>query len=93
MRLVRRASYGEDLDRIVEHIAEADLSAALDMWDAIERQVERLRDFPRSSRIGRQPETRELVISGTPYIVIYMVADDVVLIRLLHGAQKWPADL
>ena len=62
------------------------------IWDDIERQIERLRDFPRSGRIGRMPETRELVVSGTPYIVVYLVSDDVELIRVLHGAQKWPPE-
>lgn len=90
MRLVRRDSYAQDLDKIVDHIAKDNPSAALDMWDEIERQVERLRDFPRSGRTGRIPETRELVVSGTPFIVIYMVGDNVDLIRVLHGAQKWP---
>lgn len=91
LRLVRRASYAQDLDRIVDHIAKDNPPAALRMWDEIENQVERLRDFPRSGRAGRMPETRELVVAGTPFIVIYMVGDDVDLIRVLHGAQKWPS--
>ena len=90
MRLVRRDSYAVDLDRIVERIAENNPAAALDMWDDIESQVERLCDFPRSGRTGRMPETRELVVSGTAYIVVYIVGDDVELVRVLHGAQQWP---
>lgn len=92
MRIVRRDSYAADLDSIVDHIALENPSAALDIWDDIERQIERLRDFPRSGRIGRMPETRELVVSGTPYIVVYLISDDVELIRVLHGAQKWPPE-
>lgn len=92
MRIVRRDSYAADLDSIVDHIALENPSAALDIWDDIERQIERLRDFPRSGRIGRMPETRELVVSGTPYIVVYLVSDGVELIRVLHGAQKWPPE-
>ena len=92
MRIVRRDSYAADLDSIVDHIALEKPSAALDIWDDIERQIERLRDFPRSGRIGRMPETRELVVSGTPYIVVYLISDDVELIRVLHGAQKWPPE-
>ncbi|ARS65937.1 type II toxin-antitoxin system RelE/ParE family toxin [Sinorhizobium meliloti] len=88
MRVVRRTSYAQDLDRIVDHIAEDNPSAALDMWDEIERQVQRLRDFPHSGRAGRIPETRELVVTGTPFIVIYMVGENVEVIRVLHGAQK-----
>lgn len=91
LRLVRRDSYAQDLDRIVDYIAKDNPMAALNIWDEIESQVERLRDFPRSGRAGRMPETRELVVTGTPYIVVYIVGDDVDLIRVLHGAQKWPS--
>lgn len=90
MRLVRRETYAQDLDRIVDFIANDNPAAALDMWDEIEGQVERLRDFPLSGRPGRVPETRELVVARTAYIVIYVVGDDVDLVRVLHGAQKWP---
>ncbi len=90
MRIVRRDSYAIDLDKIVDHIALDNPLAALNMWDKIERQVERLRDFHRSGRSGRMPETRELVVSGTPFIVVYVVSDDVELVRVLHGAQQWP---
>lgn len=90
MRIIRRESYAIDLDGIVDHIALDNPKAALDMWDEIERQVERLRDFPHSGRAGRMPETRELVVSGTPFIVVYLVSNNVELIRVLHGAQQWP---
>jgi toxin ParE1/3/4 len=42
-------------------------------------------------RIGRVPGTRELIVGGTPWIIVYRVrADAVEIIRVLHGAQKWP---
>lgn len=92
MRIIRRVSYSIDLNKIVDHIALDNPSAALGMWDDIERQVERLRDFPLSGRTGRISQTRELVVAGTPYIVVYLVAIDVELIRVLHGAQQWPPE-
>jgi toxin ParE1/3/4 len=88
MRIIRRDSYAGDLDRIVDHIALNNPSAALGILDDIERQVERLRDFPRSGRTGRMPRTRELVLSGTPYIFVYRASDDLELIRILNGAQQ-----
>lgn len=90
MRLIRRDSYAIDLTNIVDHIALDNPSAALGMWEDIEQQVERLRDFPLSGRTGRMSQTKELVVAGTPYIVVYLVAIDVELIRVLHGAQQWP---
>lgn len=93
MRIIRRESYASDLVRIVDHIALKNPAAALDMWDEIERQVERLREFPLSGRTGRMQATRELVVAGTPYIVVYVITGDVELIRVLHGAQRWPPDV
>jgi len=93
VRLLRRDSYAEDLERIAEHIARDKPGAALAMWDEIESKVERLREFPNSGRPGRLKGTRELVVPRTPFIVVYRVAKThVELIRVLHGAQKWPKD-
>ena len=42
-------------------------------------------------RTGRVPLTRELIVGGTPWIIVYRVRADVVeIIRVLHGAQSWP---
>ena len=92
MRLVRTATYRADLEAIVDYIAAENPGAALAIWDEIEGQVERLAAYPHSGRIGRVEGTRELVVNRTPYIVGYTVrGDDVVIIlRVLHGARKWP---
>ena len=59
---------------------------------AIVRAVEALEHFPALGRPGRISGTRELVVSGTPYIVPYRVRGDVVqLIRVFHAARKWPS--
>ncbi|MFQ5776099.1 MAG: type II toxin-antitoxin system RelE/ParE family toxin [Kiloniellaceae bacterium] len=69
------------------YIAERNPWAALDMGDAIEAAVARLADYPESAPPGRVPGTRELVVTGTPYVVVYRVeASAVVVLRLLHGA-------
>jgi toxin ParE1/3/4 len=47
--------------------------------------------FPNQGRSGRTPHTRELVITGLPYIVVCRLrGDDVEILRILHGAQQWP---
>ncbi|WP_375211027.1 type II toxin-antitoxin system RelE/ParE family toxin [Hyphococcus sp.] len=44
--------------------------------------------------LGRIPNTRELIITHTPYIAAYTIREDVVLVlRVLHGSQLWPDDL
>ncbi len=64
---------------------------ALDLGDAIEAAVARLADYPESARPGRVQGTRELVVTGTPWIVVYRIEPAaIVILRVLHGAQRWP---
>jgi toxin ParE1/3/4 len=53
--------------------------------------VELLATQPQMGRPGRIVGTRELVISGTPYIIPYRVRGErLELIAVFHGRQKWP---
>lgn len=80
-----------DLASQIEWIAERDPLAAADTGDAILAAVGRLGDHPAVARPGRVAGTRELVVVGTPYIVVYRIeAAAVAVLRILHGAQRWP---
>lgn len=47
--------------------------------------------FPNRGRPGRKSGTRELVLTPLPYIVVYQISGDVIyIVRIIHGAQKWP---
>lgn len=75
----------------IGYVAERDPGAAIAMGDAIEAAVTRLGEHPKSAPLGRIPGTRELVVAGTPYVVIYRLEPSaVVILRVLHGAQRWP---
>jgi plasmid stabilization system protein ParE len=60
--------------------------------------IERLRtvadvllDHPELGRAGRSSFTRELVVAGTPYILVYVIGkDEIGIAYVLHGARKWP---
>ena len=76
----------------IAYIGDNNPGAAIEIGDAIFRAVGNLLDFPHIGRPGRVTGTRELAISGTPFLVVYRVAPEAVLgLRLLHGAQRWPA--
>ncbi len=53
--------------------------------------VESLLKFPFRGRPGRVPDTRELVVSGTPFVIPYTVEGDrIAVLAVLHGARRWP---
>ncbi len=80
-----------DLVGVAQWIAAKDPEAATRVADAILAAVARLDDYPSSGRLGRVPDTRELVIPRLPYLIVYHVAADaVVVLRVLHGAMQWP---
>ena len=69
-----------------------------DNTEAAKRTVKRIRDAarllsdqPDAGRPGRVHGTRELVIADTPFILPYRVVKNTVqILRVLHGARKWP---
>ena len=41
-------------------------------------------------RKGRKPDTREMLISGFPFVIIYRVGQEAAEIaRILHTSQQW----
>lgn len=80
-----------DREELLDYIARDDPLAAIKVGDEIERQIEALLDLPEVGRSGRIDDTRELVITGLPYIVCYAVTDKAVtILRVLHGRRQWP---
>jgi toxin ParE1/3/4 len=53
-----------------------------------------LSDFPNLGRPGRRGGARELVVPGGPFVVAYKVRHDrVEVLRVFHGARRWPDGL
>jgi toxin ParE1/3/4 len=75
-------------DYTKEHCGpEAARKVALRVYEAVGSLLE----FPHLGRSGRKRGTRELVLSGLPFLAIYRVRESVIEIaRVLHGAQRWP---
>jgi toxin ParE1/3/4 len=52
-----------------------------------------LPEHPKAGRQGRLKNTRELVIDGVPFIVIYRentAQHQIEILRVLHDTQQWP---
>jgi toxin ParE1/3/4 len=81
----------EDLKSVRTYTARDNPSAAVDIAQRIRDAVRILVDYPGAGRPGRVPNTRELVVTGTPYKLPYrMRAETIEILRVLQGAQQWP---
>ena len=82
-----------NLDDIMEYIAGDNPQAASRMVKMIDGAVQPLGQHPFLGRPGRVPNTRELIVSGTPFILPYRVKGSTVeILRVLHAARRWPDD-
>ena len=91
MRLFWAPGAIEDLKQLRAYIARDNPHAAADIAAKVLEAVERLPSFPASGRPGRVPNTRELVVPGTPLVIPYTVSErGVEIIAALHGARRWP---
>lgn len=67
------------------------ITTALNQLDEIERQVDLLVAHPKLGRIGRVKGTRELVISRTPFIVLYrVIGNKIQVLNFLQTSQQLP---
>jgi addiction module RelE/StbE family toxin len=83
-----------DIENLHAHIARQQGAArAFKIASTIKVAIDRLQRFPRLGRAGRVAGTRELVVARVPYVVVYLVQDDAVIVqRVLHASQQWPPD-
>ena len=81
----------KDLDEAAEFIARDNRNAARRIVKRIWDATQVLAGQPHAGRAGRVHGTREMVVTGTPYIIPYRVVENTVqILRVLHGKRKWP---
>lgn len=87
IRWLRRAL--QDMDEIATHIAKDDPEMAKEVLRAIRSKTLALKDAPAMGRPGRLPGTRELVLTGLPFILPYRVENqEVRILRVLHTRRR-----
>ncbi len=84
-----------DLEGIEAHIAQENSpTVAIDVvMRIIDTTQLILPDHPKAGRHGRVKNTRELVIGGLPFVVIYRERPNthcIEILRILHDTQQWP---
>jgi toxin ParE1/3/4 len=80
----------QDRDDIYDYIEADNPAAALALDELFEEKATLLVGRPSLGRIGRAPDTRELVVHRN-YILVYDIAGDLVrMLNVVHAARQWP---
>jgi addiction module RelE/StbE family toxin len=94
MKVIWTAKARAELDKIADYLAPFSASAALAVVRRLRTAGNRLGEHPHTGRTGRVDESRELVVTGTPYILPYRVRDGrVEILAVLHTSRQWPDQL
>jgi len=88
IKWLRRAL--RNLEQAHNYILKDSPKAAQEATFRIQSAVSQLENYPFMGRVGRVEDTRELVISGTSYIIIYRVKESVEILRVLHTSKRYP---
>lgn len=89
MRIRWTLAAADDLDQIWEYLRVHHPEFTTSTVRRIYQDIRLLTSAPRLGRVGREENTRELVISGLPYIAVYRVKDEAIeVLHIFHGAQN-----
>ena len=91
MKVIIRESAFADIERIYAWIARDSPRNAESVVRRIDAAIEdKLAFFPFMGRPGRAPGTREWVVHGLPYLIVYRVdeaQDELTVLAIFHGSQ------
>ena len=91
MKIVWTEPARQDLRDIFIYISEENPNAARTLLSEIKERAVLLQDNPLIGRMGRVDGTRELVITGTHYILPYRIKEQQIqILAVFHTARKWP---
>ena len=80
-----------DLKSAKDYITQDEPQAAQQIVQRIKDRVSLLSEQPSIGRPGRVPNTKELVVDRTPFILPYRVRDNKIeILRVLHTSRRWP---
>jgi addiction module RelE/StbE family toxin len=89
MRIRWTPAAAADLKSIADYLEQHLPAFAHSTVDTIYQTIVSLKSMPNRGRHGREAGTRELVIPGLPYIVVYWIKDDSVeVLHIHHGARQ-----
>ena len=91
MKLLFAKAARQELEEAAGYVAEHNPRAARNLEERVLATAQRLTVFPHLGRPLDDTGRRRFEIGGTPYRLIYAVRRDaVVILRIWHGARRWP---
>lgn len=91
MKVVWTKLAKEDLEAALHYISKDNPKAAKAVGARLLSALEAIKEHPHIGRPGKVEGTRELVLSGTPYIFVYSVRlDSIAIVSFLHSSRRWP---
>jgi addiction module RelE/StbE family toxin len=83
----------QDLEEITLFIQKDSVLASRTVAKSLFDAANSLDTLPSRGRAGRIMGTRELVVQGLPYIIVYEVMDTAVqILHIYHGARNYPEE-
>ena len=80
-----------NLEQARNYVFQDNPTAAQELIIKIQNAANQLQNYPFMGKNGRVEGTRELIISNSPYILIYRVKEESVeVLRILHTSKFYP---
>jgi toxin ParE1/3/4 len=79
----------DQLNSSFEYIAFDNEEAAVHFAQRIHEAINLIAKMPYIGRAGQEPDTREFVVAGSSYIIVYRIREEAVeILSVWHGAQN-----
>lgn len=79
-----------DFVKAQDYIAKENPVAATTIARRVSVAASKLSENPKIGRLGHVEDTRELIVSRTPYLIVYRIqSGEIELLRVWHGRQNW----
>jgi addiction module RelE/StbE family toxin len=89
VKWLRRAL--RNLEQARNYVFQDNPTAAQELIIKIQNAANQLQNYPFMGKNGRVEGTRELIISNSPYILIYRIKEETVeVLRILHTSKRYP---
>jgi addiction module RelE/StbE family toxin len=89
VKWLRRAL--RNLEQARNYVFQDNPTAAQELILKIQNAANQLQNYPFMGKNGRVEGTKELIISNSPYILIYRIKEESVeVLRILHTSKRYP---